>query len=147
MRVARIVLAVVALAALATAASAQQINGYFGPEKGTVADPRQDGIPTSVFESRQWCTEDECFSQTVCLLAVNFYGPNAGNPYIEVSTAKVNAALRLPGGVFVPPDSPINCELMSPGTCVRVQGHTVSPADAFGQSWIVDSFSLPLSCP
>src|ERR1700680_334347 len=122
----------IVFALAAAPASAQQINGYFGPEKGTVADPREDGIPTSVFESRQWCTADECFNVTVCLLAVNFYGPSAGNPYIEVTTQQVHAVLRLPGGVYVPPDSAINCNLMTPGACVRVQGHTISPADLSG---------------
>jgi hypothetical protein len=128
-------------------AQAQTITGYFGPEKGTIADPQRNGIPTSVFESRQYCMGSTCYVATVCLLAIDTYGPSVGDPYVEVSTQRVNAALHLPGGVYVPPDSPINCRLLTSGKCVQIQGHTISPADAFGESWIVDSFSLPSSCP
>jgi hypothetical protein len=132
------------IAALGLALTASQVPaqivGYFGPVKGTVADPREFGQATSIFMQAP-------DGRTICALVDNTYGPSVGDPYIEVTTQQINSALHLPGGVYVPPDSPINCRLMSAGTCIRVAGHVNALRDEFGQTYIVDVFSLPASCP
>lgn len=139
-------LALAAAMLCSIAGQSQTITGYFGPVKGLVADPHLAGAATVLFAE----TINGSPTSTVCFLWINSTnGPNVGDPYIEVSTQQVNAALPCPPGVGcakINPASSQNCADLVPGTCVQVSGHTEAPDDIFGRSWIVDTFSLPASC-